>query len=51
MMDMDALRQFATGAVEELEKTYERELQSEPSLEMMQGGRRHGDKFSKVAAA
>jgi len=47
--DMQALRQFATTAVEELEKPYVRELDVEPLHDMAQLSRRHGDKFSKVA--
>lgn len=49
-IDMPALRQFATAAVEELEGAYTRELDLEPLHDMAHLGRRHGDKFSKVAA-
>jgi hypothetical protein len=49
-IDMEALRQFATTAVDELEAAYARELDFEPLHDMAQLGRRHGDKFSKVAA-
>lgn len=47
-IDMQALRQFATSTVEELEQAYARELDLEPLHEMAHLGRRHGDKFSKV---
>jgi hypothetical protein len=46
---MAALRQFATDAVEELERPYARELDLEPLHDMAHLGRRHGDKFSRVA--
>jgi hypothetical protein len=49
--DMQALREFATTAVEELESAYAPELDREPLHDMAHLGRRHGDKFSKVAAA
>jgi hypothetical protein len=49
-IDMEALREFATLAVDELEGTCARELDLEPLHDMAQLGRRHGDKFSKVAA-
>jgi radical SAM superfamily enzyme YgiQ (UPF0313 family) len=48
-IDMQALRQFATVAVGELEGAYSRELDLEPLHDMAHLGRRHGDKFSKVA--
>ncbi len=51
VVDVEVLRQFATTLVEELEKTYTHELDLEPLHEMAHLGRRHGDKFSKVAAA
>jgi hypothetical protein len=49
--DMPALRRFATSVVETLESTYARELDAEPLHDMAHLGRRHGDKFSKVAVA
>ncbi len=49
--DMPALRRFATGVVEQLESSYARELDAEPLHDMAHLGRRHGDKFSKVAVA
>lgn len=49
-IDMEALRQFAIAATEELEAAYTQELDLEPLHDMAQLGRRHGDKFSKVAA-
>lgn len=50
-IDMQALRAFATGLVDQLEATYARELDFEPLHEMAQLGRRHGDKYSRVAVA
>jgi radical SAM superfamily enzyme YgiQ (UPF0313 family) len=49
-IDMETLRQFAMTAVDELEGPYSRELDFEPLHDMAQLGRRHGDKFSRVAA-
>jgi hypothetical protein len=48
-IDMQALRQFATSAVEEIERQYSREFDFEPAHNMAMLGRRHGDKFSRVA--
>jgi hypothetical protein len=50
-LDMQALRTFATNLVDELESTYTSELDFEPLHDMAQFGRRHGDKFSRVAVA
>jgi len=50
-IDTHALRAFATGTVEALEAAYQHELDCEPLHDMAQLGRRHGDKFSKVAVA
>jgi hypothetical protein len=50
-IDMQALRAFATSLVDELEVTYTTELDFEPLHDMAQLGRRHGDKFSRVAVA
>ncbi len=50
-IDMQALRAFATSTIEELEAAYASELDFEPLHEMAQLGRRHGDKYSKVAVA
>ncbi len=49
--DMQALREFATLAVEELESAFEHELDVEPQRGKRQAQRRHGDKFSQVAVA
>lgn len=49
-IDMRQLRQVATTVVDALEAPYARELDLEPLHDMAQLGRRHGDKFSKVAA-
>jgi len=48
VIDTQALRQFAAGAVEALEAAYATELDGEPLHQMANLGRRHGDKFSKV---
>jgi radical SAM superfamily enzyme YgiQ (UPF0313 family) len=50
-IDMRALRAFAADLIETLEQQYGRELDSEPLHDMAHLGRRHGDKFSKVAVA
>ncbi len=50
-IDTRALREFAGDTIETLEAAYQRELDFEPLHDMAQLGRRHGDKFSKVAVA
>lgn len=49
--DLNALREFAELAVQELEAEFERELAVEPERSKRQTPLRHGDKYSQVAVA
>lgn len=50
-LDTQTLRRFTMSIIDELERPYANDLDLEPPHSMAQLGRRHGDKFSKVAAA